>query len=376
MTNQRKIKVLITSVGSLVGQNILDVLEFEGFSRRNLVTIYGTNSVASSPNNFRCDECFLLPNTSSDDFEMQIVPIIRSIEPDIILSGRDEDTEVLWQIVNNYDLNAKVPYGELQPILYALDKWQTWEFSEKHGVPYAATFMMGKSGGIEELKSFCDKYEFPLIAKPVRGFASKGVFFIRNWEEALEASEFENYIFQEYLGEKGANDKYFKMMDGFTPLFAHAPNIYHHSCHTFVSPSGEIDSVFISRNEHDSGVTMGFQKVYDDELERLTLNYAKALFAEKGAGPVTVQFRKDKHGKYKAQEMNMRTNGNTFPRFLLGQDDLGLIINSFLPEFEFPIYKVSKEAENCVINKSLSSNKIENDQLELLITTKSWKKKI
>lgn len=374
MIKQKKIKILITSVGSLVGQNILDVLDYNDFNRRNLVTVYGTNSVASSPNNFRCDECFLLPNTNTNEFEKQIVPIIKSIEPDIILSGRDEDTEVLWNIVNNYNLKTKVPYGDIKPILYALDKWQTWEFSEKHNVPYAATFMMGKSGGINELKLFCERYSFPLIAKPVRGFASKGVFFIRNWNEAVEASSFENYIFQEYLGEEGANDKYFKMMDGFTPLFAHAPNIYHHSCHTFISPSGEIDPIFISRNEHDSGVTMGFQKVYDDELERLTINYAKAIYAENGAGPVTVQFRKDKHGNYKAQEMNMRTNGNTFPRFLLGQDDLGLIINAFLPDFDFPIYKVSKEVEKCIINKSLLSNRIENEQLDSLTTTKIWKK--
>ena len=38
-------KLLITSVGSLVGQGILDVLECPGRSRRGLVTVIGTNSL-------------------------------------------------------------------------------------------------------------------------------------------------------------------------------------------------------------------------------------------------------------------------------------------------------------------------------------------
>lgn len=369
-----KLKILITSVGSLVGTNILDVLDFPGFSRRDAVTVYGTNSIPVSPNNFRCDECFLLPNTSSGDFGKLIIDIINKVQPDLILSGRDEDTEVLWNIVNDNKLTAKVPYGDIKTLIYALDKWETWEFTQKYDLPFAETFMMGKSGGLDELKAFCEKFEYPLIAKPVRGFASKGVFFIRDWDDAKEASAFENYIFQEYLGEKGINDKYFEMMDGFTPLFTHAPNIYHHSCHTFISPDGTIDPIFISHNQHDSGVTMGFRKVYDDELERLTINYAKALHAEGGAGPVTVQYRKDKHGQYKAQEMNMRTNGNTFPRFLLGQDDLGLIVNAFVEGFDFPVYKVSKETEQCVIAKSLLSNKIENADLDALSNNKHWSK--
>ena len=53
-------KWLITSVASLVGQNILDVLEYPGFSRRFLVNIVGVNSLPDSAGNFRCDRCYLV----------------------------------------------------------------------------------------------------------------------------------------------------------------------------------------------------------------------------------------------------------------------------------------------------------------------------
>jgi len=369
----KKIRLIITSVGSLVGQNILDVLEYPLFRRRESFEIIGTNSLIVNPNNFRCDACYLVPNTSSEDFQDVISKIIREVNPDLILSGRDEDTVVLWEIMNkNPGLKGRLPYGKLKTLIYALDKWKSWKFSKRYHLPFAETFMIGKSGGLDELKIFCKNHGYPLIAKPVRGFASKGVFFIRNWADITTASTFKDYIFQEYLGAFDANNEYFKMMDSLTPLFAHAPNIYHNSCHTFIKPNGEVTPVFISLNQHDSGVTMGFRKVENDELNNLTIKFAKALQSEGGAGPLTVQFRKDKYGKWKAQEMNMRTNGNTFPRFILGQDDLALIINSFLPDIIFPEYIVPSEFQQDIISKNLIATKISLSDLEDFEKRKIW----
>ena len=64
-------KLLLSSVGSLVGQEILDVLEAPGCSRRHLVEVIGTNSVAAAANNFRCDRCCLVPETAKPEFDFQ-----------------------------------------------------------------------------------------------------------------------------------------------------------------------------------------------------------------------------------------------------------------------------------------------------------------
>jgi carbamoyl-phosphate synthase large subunit len=368
-------KILIVSVGSLVGQNILDVLDYAEFNRRKYVTVFGTNSVASNSNNFRCDKCFLVPNTADKDFLPEITNIIKNVEPDLILCGRDEDTEVLWKLMHDSpDLPGVLPYGELSTVLYALDKWQTWKFTQKHMLPFAETFLLDDSISTDELKEFCSRVGYPLIAKPARGFASKGVFFVRNWDDALIAREYKGYILQEYLGEKDANKKYFESFERLVPLFAHAPNIYHFSCHTFVYPDGAIAPIFISQNMHDSGVTIGFSKVFNEELESLAIKYAKALWNEGGAGPVTIQFRKDKKGEWKAQEMNMRTNGNTFPRMLLGQDDLSMIINTFVANAEFPAYTPLIEHDGAIFTKTLIATPITKAQLNCLNTTKSWPK--
>lgn len=369
----KKIKLLITSVGSLVSQNILDVLEYPLFRRRELVEIIGTNSLALNSNNFRCDKCYLVPDTSTENFKNILSKILIENNPDIILNGRDEDTVVVGEILDILpELKSKHPYGSIKTLIYALDKWQSWEFSKKYNLPFAETFMFGKSGELNELKIFVERLGYPLIAKPVRGFASKGVFFIRNWKDVITASRFENYIFQEYLGNADINNEYFNMIDSLTPLFAHAPNIYHYTCHTFIKPNGEIMPPFISHNQHQSGATVGFRKIENEELNEIIINFANAIKMEGGAGPFGVQFRKDKNGEWKAQEMNMRPNGNTFPRFMLGQDDLALIFNSYLPEFNFPEYIVPTEIKQNIITKSLYANRVSKIDLENLEKSGYW----
>lgn len=369
----KKIKLLITSIGSLVGQNILDVLDYHEFYRRDMVTVIGTNSIASSPNNYRCDKCYLMPNTSTQEFKEKIINLLEAEKPDLILSGRDEDTELLANIIHdNPDLNSKLPYGKPHTLSIALNKWKTWEFCVKYNLPFADSYLVGDTKDKIGLENFVSKHSYPLIAKPVEGFASKGVFYLKNMDDVNEILNYQNYLIQEYLGDGNLLSTYFKKMSGPTPLFAHAPNIYHHSCHVVIAPDGTQSPVFISRNEHDSGVTVGFQKVNDDELELLTKKFAAALYAEGGFGPMTVQFRKDKNQKWKAQEINLRTNGNTYPRFLLGQDDIGLIVNSVLPGNDFPICTPTYDINEIIIGKSLRSDIMMRNDLATMNDKKIW----
>lgn len=361
------IKILITSVGSLVGQNILDVLEYQWYNRRPFVNIIGINSIPESPNNFRCDKCYILPKTSSPEYKDRIIDVISSEKPELILNGRDEDTLAIKRILeSNPHLKSKVPYGSFASMEIALDKLKTWEFCQKYDLPFAETFSSDQDNNSSSLSDFAEKVGFPMIAKPQQGSASRGVFFIRNKEQLHKASTLKNYIFQEYLGDPASLYCYFDTMDMATPLFAHAPSIFHHSCHTFIYPDARTDQIFISKNSHNSGVTVGFERVYLPELEAITKRYAEAIFSEAGFGPLTVQFRTDKHGKWKAQEINMRTNGNTFPRFLMGQDDLGIIINTLIKDANFPLYTPKEVVSDMIVGKTYQVEVMSKSKLNLL----------
>ncbi|NHZ84916.1 MAG: hypothetical protein GWP19_03435, partial [Planctomycetia bacterium] len=91
-------KLLITSVGSLLGQNILDSIE----SRRNLINVIGMNTVIENPRNFRCDTVYYVNKTDSCNFEKDFTTIIEKENPDFILPGRDEDCVFLSDIKSKY----------------------------------------------------------------------------------------------------------------------------------------------------------------------------------------------------------------------------------------------------------------------------------
>jgi hypothetical protein len=368
-----KIKILITSVGSLVSQNILDVFEYHKFYRRDKVTVTGTNSLAENPNNFRCDNCYLVPNTGSKDFDPVMREIIKEAKPDLILNGRDEDTAALWRIKES-DSGIKVvlPYGSLKTIMYALDKWQTWLFTQKHGLPFAETMLSGNTNTKTENDRFIEKVKFPMIAKPIRGFASKGVFYIRDHADMKVASGLENYIIQEFLGDPADLVGYFSKIDSLTPLYAHTPNDYLYSCQTIISPHGEISPVSVSYVLHEFGKTIMIRKHNDEQLKKVMTDYAEAYFAEGGTGPMGVQFRKDQNGIWKGWEVNARTNGNTFARFILGQDDLGLIIKYFLPGRDFPVYAYDERSGYDIIYKTLTCSCLRSNITAELNNNKKW----
>lgn len=366
-------KLMITSIGSLVGQNILDVLESPLCNRRQLVKIIGTNSISINPQNFRCDVAYQVPATNDASFEGRLLEIVHKECPDVILSGRDEDTEKVAKIILAHsELSVKLPYGKIDTVCAALKKDLSWDFCQKHDLPFAASYVIGRDGGLDGLKDFIGEFGYPLISKPIEGFASKGVFYVRDWKDAEFLSHYEGYMFQEYLGDGDALEGYFGMMDGPPPLFMSSPGIFHHSCHTVMRPDGTYDPFFISRNEHDNGVTVGFRRVSHSELESLANRYAEAVIADGGFGPMTVQFRQNKGGEWKAQEMNMRTNGNTYPRFMMGQDDLGLIVDYLFPEMGFPVYRAPEATQLNIVGKTLTSYMMMPSQMDALKNYGRW----
>jgi hypothetical protein len=330
-------KILITSVGSLVGQNVLDVLNYPGLSRRDLVEVVGTNSLPESPSNFLCDRCYLVPETASVEFAERLAHVLAEEVPDLILCGRDEDTVAVSRLkAQRPELPGALPCADPEAAFIAFDKRQTSLFARENDLPFAESFTPCTADFSRDLLEFCRRVGYPVIAKPVRGFGSRGVFFLRDEGDVQALSSADGLLFQEYLGEPESLAPYFKSLNGPAPLFAQAPLPGHYSCHTLVSPQGRVSEVFTMYNHHEYGHTVWNRRVYDAALDRLTLRYADRLITKGARGPINVQFRSDRRGQWKAQEINLRNTGSTLSRFLLGLDELFLIARDFVPGAVFP----------------------------------------
>ena len=337
-------KLLITSVGSRVSKHILDVLEFPGVSRRSLVRIVGTNSMADSPTNFRCDRCYLVPETAAAGYAGRMREILLEERPDLILCGRDADTLALSRLREQHPgLPGVLPVGTPQSALIGLDKWQTWQFSRRHSLPCAETFLARASGDAAALQAFCSKTGYPLVAKPAQGFASRGVYFLRDARDVQAFAGREGYLLQEYLGDPGTLEPYFESLAGPPPLSAGAPDAGYYACQTVIAPSGDPAPPFVTFHPHEQGApSQMITRVMDPSLDALSLAYGLALAEEGVRGPVNASFRRDRLGNWKLQELNLRNTGSTLARFLLGMDELYLIARDFVPDAAFPEMRLAE----------------------------------
>ena len=364
---------MITSVGSLVGQGILDVLECPGRSRRDLVTVIGTNSLADAPNNFRCDGCYLVPQTADAAFAGRMRDILTAEAPDLILCGRDEDTLAVSCLkADGPKLPGVLPTGKPEAAMIGLDKWQSWLFARKHGLPFAETFMPGVSGDEAALAVFCREFGYPLIAKPARGFASIGVQFVRDADDVRQVVQREGYLLQEYLGDPQPLQAYFAAFEGLPPLFVHAPSTDQYSCMAIAGPTGEIGPSIALRVHLDFGMGTRLARVTDPALDQFIGAYMRAMAAEGVAGPANMNVRRDRHGAYKALEINLRNTGATFPRFLRGFDEIYQIVRAFVPHVDFPARDLAETDRPDRISRYFSAQPINDRLVESLQRTGRW----
>jgi hypothetical protein len=145
-----------------------------------------------------------------------------------------------------------------------------------------------------------------------------------------------HYVFQEYIGDPRSLEPYFATLQGPPPLFAQFTNAGYHVCHTVISPSSDIAPIAVTENHTNYGHTTLNRRILDSTLDALTVDYARALFLEGVAGPMSIQLRQDRNGAWKALEINLRATGGTLARFLRGMDELYLIIKAFVPGASFP----------------------------------------
>jgi hypothetical protein len=98
----------------------------------------------------------------------------------------------------------------------------------------------------------------------------------------------------------------------------------------------------------------------------------RALAAEGVAGPVNMNLRRDRHGAYKVVEINLRNTGATYPRFLMGLDEIHLIALAFVPDLDFPAVDLAQADRPDRISRYYSAGPINEERVASLARTGSW----
>jgi carbamoylphosphate synthase large subunit len=316
-------KILITSIGSLIGEAIIDALG----SRRAEFKIIGTNSDPAAFNNFRADIACLVPaSAEAEPFLCQMRRILQVERPDLVLAGRDGDLAALAVLQAEPELAATcflTPPAALVEIVR--DKYRTYEFGRAHRLPFAESAIDADSAErLITLKGL------PLIAKPRAGHGSLGTSVVATRDQALAALAGGGTVLQEFLSpppdlEMGGPD----LRAGMPLHFAVRWQALFNAT-LLLDREGRVIFYNGTRVSLIAGKGVVIVPIGEPGLEQVARAYAAALGRLGLIGPLNVQCQRRSDGAFVAFEINLRFGGTTASRARLGFTDALQAIDHFL----------------------------------------------
>lgn len=316
-------KLAITSVGSLVGQNLLDGLE----ARRAGLEIIGINSTVEAASNFRCDRAYLAPPAArSGEYLERLAAILIEERPDLVLPGRDDDVAALAQLKEQRpQLRPSLPVGPHWLALVLDDKWSSREFAHDRGLPYVDSAPADDAAAVERLLA-ADGY--PLIAKPRSGNGSRGVRIVFDDAQRASIARLPGYLLQSYLEPEAELMAWKDLTRDGTPLF-HAPMLQQIACQAVIGPDGRLRGLVCTMVELAMGRCERTYRLDDAAVSDVARRYAEAFAAEGWVGALNLQGRRDRSGVFRVYELNGRFTGATAARMHLGFDEVALLVEAF-----------------------------------------------
>jgi carbamoylphosphate synthase large subunit len=359
--------ILITSVGSLVGQNVLDSLQHR---RENLIII-GTNSIAEAANNFRCDKSYLVDAAAEGEtYINELVEIIEKEKPDLVIPGRDDDVVILAQLSKSMPAYSDHFIVGSEHFAKAMDdKAKSYVFASKYNLPFSPTVQSGIPGAEAKVQALVNEFGFPFIAKPSKGNGSRGIWVVVNENQLNEVIKQTDFSIQPYFD----HPKSLELDTRFgLPFFWEIPEHKLFAAQVIINKNRQIDGIFGFISMMVGGKCERMDKHDDPELLQLVRKFAEAAIKEDWRGPFNIQLKKDPKYGFRVIEMNGRFSGGTSARYYLGFDEVAITINDWIGEEVVPTQM--QEGVN-VVTKILSDFEIVEAHIDTLEKEKVWSRK-
>jgi biotin carboxylase len=320
-----KARLLVLSVGTQVGQNILTTLA----GRRDDALLVATSTVAHEPAVFDYDVVYLVPPTAAEpeSFEDRLLDIMHRESIDLVIPCRDDDVAFLAALRDRRpDLAPRLLCGAGPLARVIGDKWLSAEFCRRNDLPFAPSLIRCSQ---EDRAHFARQHGFPLIAKPRRGYASQDVYLLFNQEQFDRAIERDDSIVQKFLGDPRAVDDFLAAIEANGVPLYHSFQGMKHSIQALIAPDGDVAHVICTRNISRQRRSKWVEPDTDPASRKLGMRCAKAFATEGWRGPLNIQCQKDATGELLIHEFNGRFTGATVDRWLLGYDEVGIVVEQF-----------------------------------------------
>lgn len=311
------IVVMVTCVGSGIGQSVVDAL--------NLVKGNKVIGCDGNPNVYArsyCDEFFVVPSIFSDGYLDHIIELCVRNNVDILVPGHDHELVLFSECYHKFrDRGVEVLVSEQDLILISRDKKIWHDHFSAQGCNVVPTLT------VEEFINSPNLGYFPAIIKPAGGSASQDISIAHTLSD-LDGLNYA-HIIQPYLLPKKSDENFNAIKAALiNGKFVQASEI---SVQLVFSKNSDFEALFISKNTLKNGVPV-FIDTIDPETFEYTqdiMRFVPILKRERVRGPVNIQGRLTEDGLY-FFEMNMRFTGITGNRALLGFNEVEFLVRNFL----------------------------------------------
>jgi nucleoside-diphosphate-sugar epimerase len=310
----RTIRVGITSVGSGVGQAIVDSCRLSGLPLH--LTGYGNNPLAFGA--FDCDSRKILPLIYSPEYVGALLEACRADGVEILLPGLDNELMLLARNIERFrQAGTVVAVSGAKLLELCRDKALMWR--ELSQISAAFTRSYTRASLQEAVGKGLIRY--PLIAKPLAGFASRGIFVIRNESDLDRVAD--THVVQEIAAPAASDpnrDRFLQALHDGEIL-----QLSEISAQIIVGRGGREIGRFLSCNKLNNGVPMEIVPLDAPEVWS-EIDKLLPYFRQAGLlGPLNLQGRLTDEGP-RFFEMNARFTGITGLRALTGFNEVGALI--------------------------------------------------
>lgn len=310
-------QILVTGIGSLLGQGILKSISSSSLDCR----VTGTDYFPSAIGLYWVDKGYLLPDilkpeVDEDQWVKDLIQVINLEKVNIVLPGLDFEIPILARNKKTIEqqTGSIILVSSEEIVSVGNDKWETVNYLRENNFYYPESCLPDTVG------TFLMNNSFPLIVKPRLGHTSENVFLVKNESELHESiKKCDKPIIQEYLGVPDRE----------------------YTCGATCIDNQVITLISLRRTLKNGNTQQAFcEKTdeIDEYIRKLTLSLNPY-------GPINFQLKLTDMGPV-VFEINPRFSGTTPIRALFGVNEVEAIINKLVGENNGVEYK---EREGIVI---------------------------
>jgi carbamoyl-phosphate synthase large subunit len=291
------IRVLITGVGSLLGQGILKSIKDSSLDCH----VTGTDYFPSAVGLYWVDKGYLLPDILKSEIEESewvaaLINVINQEKITIVLPGIDFEIPILARNKSTIEkqTGALLVVSPERIVSVGNDKWETVKYLKANNFNYPQSCLP------KTVNTYLKTHSFPLIIKPRFGHTSENVFLVTNKSQLNQAIQScPKPIIQEYLGDP---------MQEYT---CGATYIDH-----------KILTLISLRRTLKNGNT---QQAFCEKTDEIDACIRKLTLSLKPYGPLNFQLRLTERGPV-VFEINPRFSGTTPIRALFGVNEVEAVV--------------------------------------------------